>query len=430
MAAARGGLRDPRSRVFGAALALAVLGSALLLDPYAQASFDAPQRLAALAGGGIALAALVWRPVWPSWWQWPLSIRAMPLLLLTALGLTLLSTLAAAQPPRAWDSLRGLALFALFLPLGAARWLDGAAGRRLLTVAVAAVLVNCLLSLAQAAGLALPLPVARLGGRFPTGALLGNEAFVAQAAALLGAGCCAIVTNASKSTWRTGAAGLLVVCIAVIAVNRQATSAVALAAAALIVLLIRFGAARLAAAGALLAVLLAMATALAPLRAPGAALLPAATLENVQNLTTYRLGAWAAALEMIRAQPWLGHGPGSYADQSQQWRLRAELRGQVRLPPPPTATGFAQAHQEYLQFAAEAGLPALAALLAALALLLRGLARRARTDLQAAVLLAVLSAAAITALAWFPLQVPFLAVLLLLAAGRAWRRLADAEATA
>ena len=66
------------------------------------------------------------------------------------------------------------------------------------------------------------------------------------------------------------------------------------------------------------------------------------------------------------------------------------------------------------------------AVLAALGSLVNGRLRRAATDAEAAALLGLLAAGAVAALAWFPLQIPFTAMLLLLAAGRGWRLIAEA----
>jgi len=151
----------------------------------------------------------------------------------------------------------------------------------------------------------------------------------------------------------------------------------------------------------------------------------------LEQATTYRIGAWAAAWQMIEARPWTGHGPGSYPLQSQRYRFVAERTIQVRLRPPPTATAYAHAHQDYLQLAAECGVPTLIAALLAIGTLLHGLlacieaaARDGRRDVEALGLLAILVAGGVAALAWFPLQIPLTALILLLAAGRAWRRVA------
>jgi O-antigen ligase len=141
--------------------------------------------------------------------------------------------------------------------------------------------------------------------------------------------------------------------------------------------------------------------------------------------SSQRLGAWAAADGMWQASPWHGHGPGSYARDGQPYRLAAEQRLQRRLLPPVTATGFAEAHNDYLQLAAEAGLPALLVALLGLGMLLDRLFLRASDDPEARALAGMLVAGAVAALAWFPLQVPLLALMLLLGLGRAWRLIAE-----
>nr|WP_281378018.1 O-antigen ligase family protein [Chiayiivirga flava] len=217
---------------------------------------------------------------------------------------------------------------------------------------------------------------------------------------------------------------MLLVCCAGIAVNRQATSAMALGAALLVLGALRLRARRLAGAAALAVLLGATMAAVPALRAPtfGAV----ADVATYQRLTTDRLGAWAAALEMARMHPLTGVGPGRFAAQAQTHRFAAEIRLGTRLPPPSTATGFAHAHQDYLQLAAEAGWPALALALLAFAAVWAPLLRLAQSPgaVEPLLLLAVLSAGAVAALAWFPLQIPCTAVLLLLACGRAWRLVA------
>lgn len=399
------------------ALGLALLGAAWALDPGAEAAFDAPKRLIVLSA--LTLAGIGWllQPR-SAIDRWPWQARAIVALMLLALGAVAVSAWCSPQPTLAWDALRVCLLYALWLVLGAsavvARW-----RRPLLLIALLAVASNALMSLVQAAGWPLPITVSQLGGRFPTGALLGNEGYVALACALLGAA--AFAHALATRRWRS--LGWLALAITTIAVNRQLTSALALGGAMALVLAIhlrgrpqRVWLLALLLAGALTGGWIAT-------RAE------APTVERVQQLTTYRLAGWAAAVEMIQARPWTGFGLGSYARESQRMRLAAELRWQQRLPPPPTATTFAYAHQEYLQLAAECGLPALACVLAALALLLWGLCRQARAAAQAEALqlVGVLSAGAIAALAWFPLQIPLTAGLLLLAAGRGVRLLIDQE---
>ena len=92
---------------------------------------------------------------------------------------------------------------------------------------------------------------------------------------------------------------------------------------------------------------------------------------------------------------------------------------------PQLANFFGQAHCDYLQVFAEAGIPAGLAANGAFAMLLIGLGRGstrvpAPVRQEATVLLAMLLAGSVAALFWSPLEEPVLAVPLLLAAGRAW----------
>ena len=410
-------------------IAIALLATAWLVDPFALAAFDAPKSLIAITAAVVGASAMPWHANPPEWRRWARPALAILIAaLLAAIGL-IVAAATSKQPASAGSALSVLGLFALFLPLGASRGLDGPGGRRLLWVGALAVSVNAVLSLLQAAGVALPIPMALPGGRFPTGALLGNEGYVALACALMAAAGLAFALNARQGQHRMWAAALCVLAIAVILVNRQLTSVLALTAALIAILAVRWRARWIVAIGATVVLLAATAALVPALRNLTWAALPVRDVVSYQQHTTYRLGAWAAAIEMIRERPLFGHGPGSYATQSQKYRLAAEIRLQARLTPPPTANGFVYAHQEYLQLAAEAGLITLLAVVAALTTLIAALLRLARSpgSAEPLALLAVIITGAVAALAWFPMQIPFTAVLLLLACGRAWRLIADSE---
>jgi O-antigen ligase len=417
-----------RERVIVWSLALALLGSAWLVDPLASAAFDAPKRLAAIVAAAIGTVALLWRLPRPAWSRWSPAARWVVLLAVVAGLCCGVAALVSPHPVLAAQTLRTMALFALLLPLGASDALRGAGGRRVLLVALVAIASNALLSTLQAIGLAPLMQTAQIGGRLESFALLGNEGYVALASALLTAACAAIVMNTASRRARHAALALGVLGIATILANRQLTAGIALIAALGVLAAVRWRARRVVAAAALALVLAFTNAAIAPLRAITWEQLPGADVESLQRLTTYRLGAWAAAVEMASERPLTGHGPGTYAAQAQTRRLALEVRLRQRLAPPHTGTTFVQAHQEYLQLAAECGLPALFSLVAALALLLSRLLRLAQSPgaVESLLLLAVLVAGSIAALAWFPLQIPLVAVVLLLACGRAWRVVADA----
>lgn len=409
-----------------AGIALAFLGAAWLVDPFAEAAFDAPKRLGVLFGVAIAALALCAQASIPLQRTWS------PLARIAALGGALLFawwTLAAVVSPHpdvAWLAWRRSAGFALLVPLGAARALGGRNDRRLFVVFALAVASNAALSLLQWLGLRLPLNVAQLGGRFDTGALLGNEGYVSIACALLGAACVALLGArlSRRLYWTVALVGLLA--IATIAFNRQATSALAFVVGSAVVVCVRWGRRRMAAAIFLAIALLAASVLVAPVRSATWAQLPVGGVEGYQRLTTYRLGAWLAALDMTATRPWTGYGPGTYAAEQQTHRFAAEISLHERFVQP-FGNSFLQAHDGYLQLAAEAGVPALLFALAALAALFGGLIRLAHApqDAERDVLLALLGTGAVAALAWFPMQIPLTAAVLLFAAGRAWRLVAD-----
>src|SRR5262249_41308988 len=144
------------------------------------------------------------------------------------------------------------------------------------------------------------------------------------------------------------------------------------------------------------------------------------------RLLTYRLGPWGAALEMVRARPLRGWGPGAFGAEFVPHRLAAEVRFRTRLVNPFLAGAYVEAHSDYLQGLAELGIPTALAAMAAAAIVLGGLARaawrREHPDRpEAILLLALLVAGAAAALTWFPLERPITAVPLLLAAGPAGR---------
>ena len=414
-------------QVAGWSIAVALLGAAFLLDPFAEAAFDAPKRFVVLLAAAVGGAALVWQCRGFDWRRWSTSARWIAAFAVAGVAGLVVATLASPHPEVAWPALRTLALVGLFIPLGASNIIGRPLRRRLLWTAGLATAVNALLSLLQAGGVKLPLNIARLGGRLPTGALLGNEGYVALACALMAAACLAFALNNAERRQRRLALGGVAVGVMTIAANEQITSAVALGAAALAIIAVRWNARWVIWLGTGLVLAGATAAVLPSVRGMTWSVLPVGGVEGYQRLTTYRIGAWAAAAEMALARPLAGYGPGTYAAQAQTQRLAAELRLRERLPPAANAAAFVHAHQDYLQLAAEAGIPTLLAFLAALGTMIVSLLRLAHSpgDPEPLALLGVLSAGAVAALAWFPMQIPFTAVVLLVACGRAWRVIAE-----
>jgi O-antigen ligase len=421
--------RDPGGAIAAAALFLAIVCAGLAVDSGADASFEAPKRLTTLAAIGIAaLAAFGF-----SRWRNPLSAApggrlhsAGPLLLVFCCGSALVSALASPRREPALDATRVLLLTALLLPLGASRVLEK--NRVLLLSAFLAVAAaDTGVSVLQARNLYRPFALITPGSREATGAFVGNPGSLALALALAAVSCLGVLLASARTGPRVAAGMGAVVFVCGLLVNRNLTSWTALVAGTGILLICRYG--RRAAPGIAVLLLLVGAGVFAyrPMRHRVAEAVSALRDRDWDRLVTYRLGAWSAAVEMTRERPWTGFGPGTYGAEFVPHRLRAEIAQRRKLVNPLLTASYGEAHCDYLQFFAEAGVPAGLAALAAVVLLFRGLGKTAgrrgppAARAEAVFLLAFLGAGAVAALTWFPLQRPISAVPLLLAAGRAWK---------
>jgi len=415
-----------------AALAVAVAGACLLVDTRAESAFDAPKRLVTLLGIAVAVVALLVLPgpARGSGWSWRTGTTEQRLALVLIAGALAIAVVSAIVSPRRVSSLastRTLWLFALLLPLGASRALDG--GRPFIVIGafVGACAVNASVSLLQFFGGLRLFSVEAVGGRLDVSAFVGNDGVLALSLALACLICLAAVVWARSPAIRLAGGGGIVLHLAALAVNQSLTALTALAAGS--VVLVAMSLRRRSVIGALaVGVVLATGVMLHPtLSRRAQSALELIRAGDWDAALTYRSGPWAAALEMTRARPLVGWGPGTFAAEFVPHRLQAELRFQRRFVNPFLAGSYTEAHSEYLQAAAEGGIPAGLAALAAIGALIVGLVRVIRSApdgpsrREAIVLLTVLCAGGVSALTWFPLQRPITAVLLLLAAGRAWR---------
>jgi O-antigen ligase len=416
--------RPPQTEILAWwAVAFALCSAAWIIDPFADAAFDAPKWFCVLLGAAVAGVSMLAQASMPDWRSWSASAKWILTAALAGMLWLLLATLLSPHPQLAWPSLRRDALLALFALVGASRLLDGKAGKYMLGVFLLACATNAVVSLGQYAGLEL-LPIAQVGGRFATGALLGNEGFVALACAMMAAASIACALDATSLRQRIGFVMLAGLGLLVIVINQQKTAAAALMAALLVVVALRWRLRWLFAVMAGLLLLGTVSVLVPPLRTTTWATLP---LANYQRITTYRLGPWIAAVDMANERPLSGYGPGAFEAEMQKHSFAAEIRLRERLVPP-IKTTFVYAHQDYLQLAAEAGIPTLLLFLGAILALFGKLALRVPTTLEQQVLLAISAVGMIAALGWFPMHIPFTACVLLLCAGRAWRLLAMLEA--
>ncbi len=419
-------------------LAAAFAGAALAFDSSVDASFDAPKRLVALVG--IATAALFAFGFRSGRWTSPFAGGApfcwrdprIPLAFATAAAaISVVSALVSPHRSLALDSLRAAAISALLLPLGASRMV----ARRipfLLTIFLAAVSIDAIVSILQARGLYQPFPLVTQVAREATGAYAGNVGYLALALALAAVTALGVAVTSRRNVIRILAGSVTVVTCAALIVNQNLTSLSAFAAG---VAVLFFGLFKRRAAAALGGTIVVFALAIglyAPMRARATDSLRAARAGDWDTLLSYRTAPWAAALGMARDRPLLGFGPGTFGAEFVAHRLRADIAARRRLVNPLATSSYAEAHSDYLQPFAEAGIPAGLAAIAAAVLLIAGLARAAsaRTGSgrsEAVVLLAILAAGATAAITWFPFQRPITAIPLLFAAGRAWRLVTDAD---
>jgi O-antigen ligase len=418
------------SRLFMSLVLFALLATAFLVDPWADASFDAPKWLAFRLCAVFLGVLLVLRVDATRW----LKLRGLKLSVVLLLAFAFLwSVVSAALSPYpliAWPAFAAMSVAMVYFFVGASTLFTGTNARGLFIAFLVVSTVTAVISLVQAAGLQLPgLSMGALGGRYPTGALLGNEGFVALLCALSGASAVGLfVADEATPRVRWIAAGVCLIAVATIVVNQQSTAAIGLVVGAGIVLAVRWRAHGLIVAGVVVAVLVFASIAQPALRSASWMALPNTSIERYQALTTYRLGAWVAASEMIGAAPWFGRGPGAFAVESTARRLDAEKRFKTRFLQPKGAT-FVQAHQDWLQLAAEVGLPAAVALCAALGLTGYGVIRRRDNFVSAEplVIVGMLGAASVASLAWFPMQISLIALVTLIAAGRAWALLSPRD---
>lgn len=428
--APRKALRDPGAAIAAAALVLALAASGLAVDSGADSSFDAPKRLVALVCiAGSALAAFGfsrWRkPAAPAGGKFSDPGAAVVLFLLALAGAAF-SALLSPRREVSVGAMRPLLLYGLLLPLGASRVVERRKGI-LLAAFVGIVGINAIVSVLQAAKIYQPFPLLTRGSRDATGAYVGNPGYLALALALAAVACLGIVVFGRHPAARTAAGIGAAISIAGLLVNRNLTSLSALLAGAVIVLIARFGRRAAVPIGLLLLVSSAIVVFYRPMRERAAETVAAVRQGDWDRLLTYRLGAWAAAVEMTRDRPWTGFGPATFGAEFTTHRLRAEIATGRRMVNPLTTSSYGEAHCDYLQPFAEVGIPAALALLAAAFFLFRGLVRASRrmaggpARAEAVCVLAVLAAGAVAALTWFPLQRPISALPLLLLAGRGWR---------
>ena len=420
MARKRKSQQEERARNDGGAvfllLAITVVASMIVVDSRAEATFDAPKRLAVTLGVAAASIAFVIRGgERPSLAP---SNRIVGWLLVAAAILGAFSVAFSPHRHVAIDAARMIVLVAPALVLAAS--LEPHDWRTVIDIFVGAAVLNAVLSLMQHAGMIRLFNYATVGGRKNTSAMFGNDGVLALVLTVAASAAAASLMEKERRSPLRIAALIILVVAAIL--NRNLTSLVALAAVAAFLTVRRFRVEKKFVIGSLAMVLIAIALIrfVAPTSARFARFAGVTDVATVDRLLSYRFGPWAASLEMIADRPLLGYGPGTFASEFMTHRLEAEKRWRTRLENPFLPSGaYGEAHNDSLQLAAEWGVPATLALGAALAILLISAMRAEDPDL--AIPAAILLCLVVASLSWFPLQRPTTALIGLIAAGRIWR---------
>jgi O-antigen ligase len=158
------------------------------------------------------------------------------------------------------------------------------------------------------------------------------------------------------------------------------------------------------AGGAVLAAVLVLAV--APLRTRVLGKLRGLAAGDLNEVLTGRLDGWRAAIWMMERHPVTGVGHGAYLPEYAPAKLALLDRG-VEFLPGQTQPMFSNAHNEFLEAAAEWGIPGLLALAWALLVLFR--TARRLPDRDRALAWPGLAALLVLSLAYFPFRVAILA---------------------
>jgi O-antigen ligase/Tfp pilus assembly protein PilF len=406
-------------------------------------STDGRYTKTAFAVLGLCVLVVLWSVRSASRGRWAPRV---PWIVLPALGVVAagaLSLIPAAVPCIALQSVLLFLAFTVLMLLVAGVVRDRRDVHRLLSALVLAAAVAGVYGLLQSFGIG---AAGRGSGSRAMISLLGNPNVLGGFAALAVFPCTILVRRLGSRLARIGAGALLVLLLAVVLLVNQVGTVIALGVAAAA---FGFGALRLGGRSGLgrrhpwrTALLLVIAVAflagalLGPLRPFLSSSRWGSPLESGlrANSGTWRELHWRAGLRMLGDHPLLGIGLGHYklASSAYVGELLAEDGRSARYLPPAT-----QAHNDYLQFAAELGAVGIAAILALLVAVFLFLWRRARQQesfsdrLDLLALLAGLLVFAVHAVVSFPAHLPsasLVPVLLLgLAAAapygeRIWRR--------
>ena len=403
-------------------LAAAVLASWTAVDPASIDSYDAPKVVLAATAIAPAAAVALGARVFRSGFE-PPRVSLPAVLLLAGVAGAAISSISSPRRGASLAALRLVLIFLLALPLGASEGYRRHR-RRIVALFGAAAAVNGALVVLAAARIWSPFAVYGYSNRAGLGALVGNAGYAGIALALAAVTLLPFALRPGRGR-PLAIAGFVLCAAGLVATQSLSAVAVAVSGTAIYAALAGRRRTRTAIAAAAAAVL-AAALLYPPMRTRLAGFSRAARKGEWNQALTARAAPWLAAAEMIRAHPAAGVGIGNFGAEYVPARIAAEARHRRRLVLPAMPTNsFAQAHNDYLDLLAGAGIPAGLCVIVASGALLAGLVRRGTRDPDAAAAAALLGGGAVAAFAWFPFQIVPTALWLLLEAGRAERALRE-----
>lgn len=391
---------------------LLVLVPPFLFATMAKESFRQPKLLASEWFALASLAALAWglrrvEEVHPAdLWRLPAARIVLPALAVATAGLA-----ATAHPAHAREALADLWIGAAAL-VGWSAALPGSRLERLLEGLLWPATALALVGIGQFHGLWQPLALVGIasGSRLAITSFAGNPGDLGAYLVLP-----ILVAQASlHHRWRQGqrwgrpavlgTAAALAICLYALLLTQTLAALAAVAVGSLLLwvaLLPRRRSLLLLGTGALAAVLLT--AAFPPLRQRVVEKGRQAVSGDLNAVLTGRLDGWRTAVWMLGQHPLTGVGHGAYRTEFVPAKLALLDRG-VAFFPEQTQVGFANAHNEYLEVAAEWGLPGLLALAWGLWVLF-GALRRERGNEARALAWAGTAALALLSLVDFPFRV-------------------------
>jgi O-antigen ligase len=398
----------------------------LIIDIGTQDSFRYPKELTMRAGcilmGGVLAACTI-----AGGWQWMTHVmsRRVRILLAAIILWTIITAAVSTNPVISAASACTLGLYViLFISVS----LVGASRRSftLVTMLLISAAINSVVLLLQATQIWSPFSTwIPLKERIAMVALLGNPNDVGGYLApvvilgLAGGLTCSRVMSA---------AGVLAA--AAVLASQTLTAIIGMTAGLIALMVVRYRWRGVYAAISILAVMMILLMA-SPVRQRASKAIGGLRAGNLNLALSNRLTAFVAAWEMICDHPLFGVGPGCYGFEYFDYKIRAEARYPVLAESMSRATNFAEAHNDHLEIAAEAGIPGYLLFLAAISVAAGTSFRppnNARTaEFARLIAFPTVMVLFVTALAHFPLQLTASTMIYVCAFGliNAWGTLAE-----